>query len=280
MPDEKWNREIWFGKLKEVIDKYEPDIIWFDSWLDEIPEQYRYEFCNYYLRKSKERNKEVVIVRKQNDLPLSVSVENLENSRKSNLHPVVWETDETVSYGSWSYTTDLKIKPSKHLIHELIDIVSKNGVLLLNVSPRASGEIPADQQKVLLEIGEWLKQNGEAIYNTRPWYTYGEGPTKEPEGSLKNRKLFDSLEYTSLDYRFTRKGNTVYVLTMGELSVGTNILLKSFVSKQMAEIPKIQRVTILGSTKTVNWKMDRNGLILNIPEIPNKVSIVYKVELQ
>lgn len=91
-----------------MIDKYEPDIIWFDSWLDEIPEQYRYEFCDYYLRKSKERNKEVVIVRKQNDLPLSVSVENLENSRKSNLHPVVWETDETVSYGSWSYTTDLK----------------------------------------------------------------------------------------------------------------------------------------------------------------------------
>ena len=280
MPAEKWNREIWFGKLKEVIDKYEPDIIWFDSWLDEIPEQYRYEFCDYYLRKSKERNKEVVIVRKQNDLPLSVSVENLENSRKSNLHPVVWETDETVSYGSWSYTTDLKIKPSKHLIHELIDIVSKNGVLLLNVSPRASGEIPADQQKVLLEIGEWLMQNGEAIYNTRPWYTYGEGPTKEPEGSLKNRKLFDSLEYTSLDYRFTRKGNTVYVLTMGELNVGSNILLKSLVSKQMAEVPKIQRVTILGSTKTVNWKMDRNGLILNVPEIPNKVSIVYKVEFQ
>ena len=280
MPAEKWNREIWFGKLKEVIDKYEPDIIWFDSWLDEIPEQYRYEFCDYYLLKSKELNKELVIVRKLNVLPLSVSVENLENSRKSNLHPVVWETDETVSYGSWSYTTDLKIKPSKHLIHELIDIVSKNGVLLLNVSPRASGEIPADQQKVLLEIGEWLKQNGEAIYNTRPWYTYGEGPTKEPEGSLKNLKLFDSLEYTSLDYRFTRKGNTVYVLTMGELNVGSNILLKSLVSKQMAEVPKIQRVTILGSTKTVNWKMDRNGLILNVPEIPNKVSIVYKVEFQ
>ena len=67
---------------------------------------------------------------------------------------------------------------------------------------------------------------------------------------------------------------------MGELNVGSNILLKSLVSKQMAEVPKIQRVTILGSTKTVNWKMDRNGLILNVPEIPNKVSIVYKVEFQ
>lgn len=280
MPAGKWYREMWFGKLKEVIDKYDPDIIWFDSWLDLIPESYRYQFCDYYLRKAKERDKEVVIVRKENDLPLSVSVENLENSRKSDLHPVVWETDETVSYDSWSYTTNLKIKPSSHLIHELIDIVSKNGVLLLNISPRASGEIPGDQRKVLLEIGEWLQQNGEAIYDTRPWYTYGEGPTKEPEAGPNSRAKFDALKYTSEDYRFTKKGNTVYVLSMDKLAVGSTIRIKAFSSTQMPDKKKVKKVSMLGTRKAVDWKMDEAGLVLNVPAMPNKTSAVYKIELE
>lgn len=280
MPAEKWYKEIWFGKLKEVIDKYDPDIIWFDSWLDEIPENYRYQFCDYYLHKAKERGKEVVIVRKDNDLPLCVSIENLENSRKSDLHPVTWETDETVSYNSWSYTNDLQIKPAKHLIHELIDIVSKNGILLLNISPRASGEIPADQQKVLLEMGKWLKQNGEAIYNTRTWYTYGEGPTKEPEGHINNRKKFDTLQYTSQDFRYTKKNNTIYVLSMGKPTVGSTLLLKAFVPTQIPGNIKIKRVSMLGSRKTVKWSMNENGLRLSVPATPNEVSVVYKVELE
>lgn len=280
MPAEKWYKEMWFGKLKEVIDNYDPDIIWFDSWLNEIPENYRYQFCDYYLRKAKERGKEIVIVRKQNDLPLSVSVENLENSRKDKLSSTTWETDQTVSYDSWSYTKDFKIKPSKNLIHELIDIVSKNGVLLLNISPRASGEIPADQQKVLREIGAWLKQNGEAIYGTRTWYTYGEGPTIEPEVGLHNRELFDALQYTTKDYRFTRKGNNIYVMSMGKLAAGSTIHVKAFAATQIPDGKKVKRVSMLGSDKTVDWKVDKTGLTMSALEAPNEVSVVYKVELE
>ena len=280
MPTEKWHKEIWLGKLKEVIDQYDPDIIWFDSWLDEIPENYRYQFCKYYLHRAKERGKETVIVRKEEDLPLSVSVENLENSRKSDLHPLTWETDETISYGSWSYTTDLKKKTSKVLKDELFDNVSKNGVLLLNISPRASGEIPADQQNVLLEIGTWLKQNGEAIYDTRTWYTYGEGPTKEPEGNINNRKLFDALQYTSEDYRFTKKGNTIYILSMGKPIVGSTILVNAFAVTKMSNGKKVKRVSMLGSNKKVDWAMETIGLKLSVPEVPNEISVVYKVEME
>lgn len=280
MPAETWYKKLWYGKLKEVIDNYDPDIIWFDSWLDEIPENYRYDFCRYYLGKAKERGKEVVIVRKQNDLPLSVSVENLEHSRKNSLHPVVWETDQTVSYGSWSYTTDLKIKPASLLIHELIDIVSKNGVLLLNISPRASGEIPDDQRKVLLEIGQWLKQNGEAIYGTRPWHTYGEGPTEVPEAGLGNRAKFDAVRYTLDDFRYTHKGNTVYAFVMGKPEIGAQFCLKSFAADMVKDLKGIKKISMLGSKNKVTWNLTKEGLKVDVPAAPNEVAAVYKIELR
>ena len=134
---DKWLEEIWLGKLKEVIDNYQPDIMWFDSWLDKIPESKRAEYAAYYLNEAEKWDKEVVIIRKQDDLPLDFSLNDLEKSRMNKMGEQSWMTDETVSYGSWCYTENLKIKPTKDLIHVLVDVVSKNGVLLLNVSPMA-----------------------------------------------------------------------------------------------------------------------------------------------
>lgn len=278
MPAEKWYKEVWLGKLEEVIDKYDPDLIYFDSWLDLIPENYREQFCAYYFNKAVERNKEVVVVRKQEDLPLSVSVENIENARKADLHPITWETDETISYDSWSYTKDFKIKPAGHLVHELIDIVSKNGVFLLNISPRASGLIPDDQRQVLLEIGRWLNKYGEAIYGTRPWYTYGEGPTQQPEGNIKNRKLFDQLKYTDKDFRFTTKGDCVYILTLSEPTPGSTLTIRSFAQSAMPQNKPIKKVSMLGSTTPIEWTVNEEGLNLNVPEDTYHISTVYKVE--
>lgn len=215
IPEEKWLEEVWFAKLKEVIDNYQPDIIWFDSWLDKIPEVYRQKFCAYYLNEAAKLGKEVVIVRKQEDLPLEVSVDDLEKSRKNRMGEKAWMTDETVSTGSWCYTEDLEIKPVADVLHVLIDIVSKNGVLLLNISPMANGTIPEDQQNLLLKMGEWLGKYGESVYGTRPWYTYGEGPTKEPEGNFKNHQEFLKIKYSAKDIRFTTKGKTIYAATLG-----------------------------------------------------------------
>lgn len=193
---EEFYRPMWLGALKEVIDQYSPDIIWFDAWLDQVPEQYLYEFVDYYLKRAGERKQDVVICRKQKDLPLNVSIENLEKSRKQNIEPRLWMTDETISTDSWSYTEDMELKPAKDLIDVLVDIVSKNGVLLLNVSPRADGVIPAEQQEILRSVGQWLKVNGEAIYGTRPWHVYGEGPTTQPEGDFANHKEFLKVKYS------------------------------------------------------------------------------------
>ncbi len=279
MPEEQWCKEVWLPKLEEVINKYDPDIIWFDSWLDYIPEKYRQAFCAYYFNKAQERRKEVTVVCKDEDLPLSVSVENLENSRKSNLHPIVWETDETVSYDSWSYTKGLKIKPVRHLIHELIDIVSKNGVLLLNISPRASGIIPDDQRNLLLGIGAWLEKYGEAIYDTRPWFTFGEGPTQQPEGDIKYRQLFDQLQYTAHDFRFTTKGNTIYIITLGEPVPGSTLKIQSFAKFYNDGKQKIKSISMIGTSAKIDWTLDGNGLALSVPDEKYDISTVYKVEL-
>lgn len=278
VPAEQWYREIWLPELVEVIDNYDPDIIYFDSWLDLIPEDYRQRFCAYYLNKAEGRGKDVVILSKQEDLPLSVSVENFENSRKQDLDPNVWQTEQTVSYDSWSYTKGFKIKPASHLVHEMIDVVSKNGVFLLNISPRASGLIPDDQKLLLREIGEWLRKYGEAIYDTRPWYTYGEGPTLQPEGDIKNRQLFDKLKYTKDDYRFTTKGDAVYVITLSEPEAGSDITIASFAPSKSAEKRPIKSVTMLGSDARVEWNLGADGLKLKVPAEDYNISTVFKVE--
>ena len=281
IPEEQWLEEVWFGKLKEVIDKYQPDIIWFDSWLDQIPEPYRQKFCAYYLNEAEKLGKEVVIVRKQDDLPLDCSVDDLEKSRKNELEEKSWMTDETVSTGSWCYTDNLRIKPAADVLHVLIDIVSKNGVLLLNISPKADGTIPDDQQNVLLKMGKWLEVNGEAIYATRPWYTFGEGPTKEPEGNFKNHKQFSKIKYSTKDVRFTTQKDVVYATVLGWPGSKEKIIFESFSTKNWVDIKEIRNVSILGCNEKIQYELKENGLEVITPEdIVDKMAIVFKVELK
>lgn len=278
LPPDEWHEKVWLGKVKEVVDKYQPDIIWFDSWLDEIPEQYRYEMAAYYLNEADKWGKEVVIVRKQDDLPLDFSVDDLEKSRKNRLEEKSWMTDETISKGSWCYTENLKIKSTADLVHVLIDIVSKNGVLLLNVSPKSDGTIPEDQQKALLGIGEWLKVYGESIYGTRPWYTYGEGPTKEPEGKFENNEEFLKIKYSYKDARYTTKGKTLYAHLLGWPPTKT-ITLTSFAKGEVPEGNEIANVTLLGSDAEIKWEMTDKGLQLTLPaKKTSEFAPVFKIE--
>jgi len=280
IPEKKWLEEVWFGKLKEVIDKYQPDIMWFDSWLDQIPEAYRQKFCAYYLNDAEKQGKEVVIVRKQDDLPLDVSVDDLEKSRKNRLEEKVWMTDETVSTSSWCYTENLQIKSAANLLHVLIDIVSKNGVLLLNISPKADGTIPDDQKDVLLKMGEWLDRYGEAIYETRPWYTYGEGPTKEPEGNFKNHLEFLKVKYSAKDVRYTKKGNVIYASILGWPGNNQNVHLESFAIGEWKERKKIKNVSLLGYDGKIDYSLIGNGLLVSTPKNPiNEMAVVFKIEL-
>ena len=279
IPADQWYEEIWYGKLKEVIDQYQPDIIWFDYVLDAIPEAYRQKFSAYYLNEAEKLDKEVVIVRKQEDLPINYTVEDLEKSRKNQIGLEPWMTDETISKGSWCYTENLDIKGSADVLHVLIDIVSKNGVLLLNVSPMANGTIPENQQQVLLDMGAWLDVYGESIYGTRPWYTFGEGPTKEPEGHFDNHQEFLKIKYSWKDVRYTTKGDLIYATLLGWPGAGEELVLKAFAEDKLSDPLEIASVSLMGSSAELKWELANEGLTLTIPEeAPDQMAVVFKIE--
>jgi alpha-L-fucosidase len=281
LPEDQWLEEIWLAKLKEVIDQYQPDIMWFDYVLDLIPDTFRREYCAYYLNEAEKWGKEVVIVRKQDDLPIELSVDDLEKSRKNRIGQEPWMTDETVSKGSWCYTGDLEIKQSRDVLHVLIDIVSKNGVLLLNISPKADGTIPDVQQQVLLDMGDWLSKYGEAIYETRPWYTFGEGPTKEPEGHFKYHEDFLKIVYSSDDVRYTKKDDHIYATLLGWPGGGQEILLSAFATDQLPEPLNIKEVSLLGSEEGLEWQLTDDGLTIHTPSTaPDEMAVVFKVSLE
>ncbi len=202
------------AKLGEVIDKYEPDMIWFDGRLCDILEPYHLNFLAYYFNRAAAWGRDVMVTTKKLQYPQDVSVLDFEKGRTAALTPYPWLNDDTISTGSWCYTDTLKIKPPREVLHDFIDSVAKNGHLLLNLSPKADGTIPQDQRDCLAAFGDWLKRNGEAIYATRPWLGFGEGPTRMAESGSHLKK---ALQYTADDIRYTRSkdGQTLYAIAMG-----------------------------------------------------------------
>ena len=221
--------KVWLAKVNEVIKNYQPDMLYFDSRLGHIEENYRKQVVSAFLGSRPGKNKKGVILYKGTDLPEKVGIRTHEKTRMNEVGQKPWLTEETVSTYSWCYTQDMVIRPVADILHSLIDIVSKNGVYLLNISPKADGTIPAEQKEILLQMGAWLSESGEAIYGTRPWYTYGEGPRKEAaETEEGQQKKFYELKYAAADIRYTTKGNAIYAIFLGQPTGNQRVLLKSF----------------------------------------------------
>lgn len=277
MPREKF-LEMWLGKLTEVIDNYSPDLIWFDSWLDEIPAKERQAFLAHYFNHAAKTGQEVLVTYKQQDMPQDVCVLDLEKGGMDSLTDFTWLTDDTISLGSWCYTDNLRVKETRVVLHSLIDIVSKNGQLLLNVSPTADGVIPDNQRRVLLELGQWLDQHGEAIYHTRPFTTYGHGPTTAGKGHFGGIALDQG--YTANDVRYTRNGGTVYALVLGWPGAGATTLLEGFATGD-GGAPKVTGVKLLGSDAEIAFEQTDVGVTVTAPgAAPNELAVVYKLTVE
>ncbi|MCJ8163281.1 alpha-L-fucosidase [Pontibacter sp. E15-1] len=262
--------EMWWARTKDIIDNYQPDILWFDFVLDRAEYRpYHPKLAAYYYNKGLEWGKEVVLQNKNfggfESYPPGTNVLDLERGKMSDINAYPWQTDTSIGKNSWSHVTNWDSKTPNTIVDDLIDIVSKNGNLLLNVGPKADGTIPEDQKLVLKEIGNWLKTNGAAIYGTRPWVIFGEGPTEVATGHHTEGK---NKELTSDDFRFTKKGDTVYAIAM-DFSKDGSYKITSFGSKsKYLAGSKIKQVKMLGSSAKVDWKQTSEGLVIKTPDVP------------
>ena len=238
--------EDWLARTCEIVDKYQPKIMYFDWWVQVIPfKAYLKKFMAYYYNRALEWNEEVTVNFKNDGFGFGCGVSDIERGQLSDVSPYYWQNDTAVAKYSWCDTKGNDFKESYEILCDMVDVVSKNGSLLLNVGPKADGTITLQETKVLKEIGAWMKVNGEAIYDSFPWRKYGEGVTKTSEGhhSELNRN-----SYTSEDFRFTFKNGYLYAFVMkypedGILRIKT--LGKN--SKQFNAI--IESVEILGTSK-------------------------------
>ena len=249
--------ERWFEKLKEVIDGYHPDYIWFDFGLAFINDLYQRKFLTYYQDEAVRNRQKVAVSYKWNHLPMGAGLIDLEQGRFDRATYHDWITDTTVDAGeAWGYMQNAKYKTAKSLIHYLVDNVSKNGYLLLNVGPKSDGTIPDEAKAVLLEMGNWLDKNEEAIYDTTPWRVAEEGPTKM-NGSGAFCEM-DEVEYTAKDIRYTLKNNVIYAIALGK--TGEEVVLNNILPMVYPE--EIQKITFLGSGRELEWKTAGERLIV------------------
>lgn len=191
------------------------------------------------------------------------AVLDLERSRMSDTKPFCWLTDDSVDWGAWCNVSDPNYKTTNRLIDFLVDVVSKNGAVLLNVTPTAEGVMPDGVVKRLTEMGEWLKLNGEAIYNTRPWVIYGEGPQKIVEGHLSEDKNGDAV---AQDIRFTTCGNKLYATALDWPADG-KITIHSLSSDNKYLKKKIKGISMIGSKEKLRWSQTKDGLVVNFPKV-------------
>ena len=200
--------EDWLLRTCELVDKYRPKLIFFDWWIQQYAwKPYLRKFAAFYYNRAAEWGTEVAIDAKFDAYVHGSAVKDLERGQLDHITPDLWQNDTSVARNSWGYTEGNDYKKASDIVLDLVDVVSKNGALLLNVGPKSDGTIPEEDANILREIGKWLKANGEAIYDTTYWKVFGEGPTEVPEGHFTDTY---SKNFTSEDIRFTAKGNHIY----------------------------------------------------------------------
>jgi alpha-L-fucosidase len=265
----------WLARTCELVDKYGPQLVWFDWWIEEPAfAPYLQRFAAHYYNRGAQWGRGVAINYKHSAFPEGTAVYDVERGQLTDIRPLFWQTDTSISKNSWGYVQNQDHKTATSLLHDLVDIVSKNGALLLNIGPRPDGTIPEPEQEILLEMGRWLALHGEAIYGTRPWRVYGEGPTDVVGGSFADTKRQD---FGPRDIRFTTRGDLLYAIVLG-WPEGGEVVIQSLGTQLKLYGRAIGQVEMLGVKEPLQWSQGVRGLRVRLPaERPSEHAVVLRI---
>lgn len=257
--DNTWWHERWYTYVKETIDLYEPDLLYTDGG---VPfGDYGLAVIAHLYNTSASRHggtNQAVYTQKDRDPDVfAVSVLDLERSNQPGIRPYVWQTDTSV--GDWFYNVRDVYKTPKHVTETLVDIVSKNGNLLLNIPQRPDGTLDDECAYIVRQMARWIKVNGDGIYGTRPWKISGEGPSRVVIEGFRE----DAVDWTVEDFRFTTTAGKVYAFTMRWAEGGTTVIR----SLATENVPKIAQVALLGHEGPISFEQTGRGLAITLPEV-------------
>lgn len=272
--------EDWLIRTIELIDNYQPSVLYFDWWVQhDAFKPYVLKLAAYYYNRGLEWGKDVAICYKHDVFAFGSGIVEIERGKFKDAKPFYWQTDTAIAKNSWCYTDTLDYKTTYDIVTNLIDIVSKNGNLLLNVGPKGSGEIPEPEKKMLKEIGEWLSVNGEGIYKSRPWVVSSEGPAEEVEGKFSEG---DGTVYTNQDIRFTVANGCYYAFVLNYDTQET--VIKSMKKGEMGDkagiFSEIESVDILGFDEEVRYELTTDGLKVKTENVKTNLPVTFRVKLK
>jgi alpha-L-fucosidase len=288
--DRKWMEEPpannpkfvdkWFLRCQDLVDRYNPDLLYFDDTelpLGQAGLDIAAHFLNSNMRRRHGRLEAVLNSKGLKPEHMGTMVLDIERGRAGQILPDPWQTDTCI--GQWHYRRSLyeehRYKSAETVIKMLIDIVSKNGNLLLNIPLRGDGSIDEDEGKLLANLASWMPDNQEAIFGTRPYTVFGEGPPEAVStGNFNESKM---RPYTAEDIRFTTKGTNLYAIALGWPASG-RIVIKTLATNSPNYREQIGKVELLGAPGALRFTRDENGLAVDLPERkPNDYAYAFKI---
>jgi alpha-L-fucosidase len=251
----EWHKE-WSQRITDLIDHYDLDLLYTDGGVPFANEVGMGMIAHLYNNSVKCRgNLQVVYTCKQKSD--GRWVEDLERGVMPGINPSPWQTDTSI--GDWYYNKNWKFRPVSWVVQMLVDIVSKNGNLLLNVVQRPDGSLDQEVEQMLAQLAAWNAVNGEAIFGTRPWRVYGEGAIKAAGGHFK-----EDFAYSAKDIRFTAKGKTLYAFALGWPEDG-KLTIKSLAKSSPVGKGEIKEIRLLGHDGNLEWSQSDEGLTVTLP---------------
>lgn len=285
VPNSKYCNKF-LNRTIDLINKYNPDLIYFDDtalplWpISDVGLKLAAHLYNKSIKENK--TQEAVIFGKiLDEEQRKCMVWDIERGQSNKIEPLPWQTDTCL--GNWHYKRSIfeehKYKSAKTVIHILVDVVSKNGNLCLNVPVRGDGTIDEDERNIVSEIGRWMQINSEAIYDTRPWKIFGEGPALENTAPLSAQGFNEgkSKPFGASDYRFTTKGNDLYVFGLVWPENG-KAFIKSLSFGNTLHPKSINRIELLGGGE-LQFSRNEEGLEVILPDKKPELDYAYGLKI-